>query len=227
MGGMFNMLMPNAMMGGSMMPAAGMDMMQGPGMEMIAQAPMEMSTLTPQSVPPAPSSMEMSMMGGVMVDPAMMGMFPNMGNEVTHEKKEITLKHCKLTPPELGIQQPPRRSRPPGCRTIFVGGLPDKIRETTVREIFERYGRIQILRLSKKNFCHIRFDRENCVDAAMAISGYKIKLLSKDKDDKEEDEDSHATSGWLHVDYALVILFKCIHKYYYLFLMVKGFFEEH
>lgn len=212
MGGMFNMMMPNAMMGGSMMPAAGMDMMQGPGMEMMSPAPIEMSTLTPQSVPPAPSSMEMSMMGGVMMDPAMMGMFPNMGNEVTQEKKEITLKHCKLTPPELGTQQPPRRARPPGCRTIFVGGLPDKIRESTVREIFERYGRIQILRLSKKNFCHIRFDRENCVDAAMTISGYKIKLLSKDKDDKEEDEDSHATSGWLHVDYALVFLFKNLYS---------------
>ncbi|CAH2091238.1 unnamed protein product [Euphydryas editha] len=203
MGGMFNMMMPNAMMGGGMMATTGMDIMQGPGMEMISQAPMEMSTISPQSMPPAPSPMEMGMMGGVMVDPAMMGIFPNIGNEMSHDRKEIILKHCKLTPPELGTQQPPRRARPPGCRTIFVGGLPDKIRESTVREIFERYGRIQILRLSKKNFCHIRFDRENCVDAAMAITGYAIKLLSKDKDDKEEDEDSHATSGWLHVDYAL------------------------
>ncbi|XP_026486988.1 ecto-NOX disulfide-thiol exchanger 2-like [Vanessa tameamea] len=204
MGGMFNMMMPNAMMGGGMMTSPGMDMMQGPGMEMMSQATMDMSTIGPQPLPPAPPPLDMGMIGGVMVDPSMMGMFPpNIGSEVPHDKKEVILKHCKLIPPDPGTQQPPRRARPPGCRTIFVGGLPDKIRESTVREIFERYGRIQILRLSKKNFCHIRFDRESCVDAAMVISGYRIKLLSKDKDDIEEDEDSHATNGWLHVDYAL------------------------
>ncbi|XP_045495528.1 ecto-NOX disulfide-thiol exchanger 2-like [Colias croceus] len=203
MGGMFNMMMPNAMMAGGMMPTTGMEMMTNAGMEIMPQQTMDMQAIATPAISNTAANMDMSMMGGVMMDPTMMAMYPNMGPETMQEKKEITFKHCKLTPPEPGAPQPPKRGRPPGCRTIFVGGLPDKIRESTVRDIFERYGRIQILRLSKKNFCHIRFDRESCVDAAMVISGYRIKLLSKDKDDKEDDDDSHATNGWLHVDYAL------------------------
>lgn len=204
MPGMFNMMMPNHIMGGGMMQPPGMDMMQGPAMEMIPQPPMDIASMgNHQPLPPAPPPLEMGMMGGVMMDP-MMGMFPNIGGDSSQEKKEIILKHCKLIPPAPGTPLPPRRARPPGCRTIFVGGLPDKIRESTVREIFERYGRIQILRLSKKNFCHIRFDRESCVDAAMFISGYRIKISSKDKDEKEDEDDTQSTIGWLHVDYALV-----------------------
>ncbi|CAG5025606.1 unnamed protein product [Parnassius apollo] len=204
-----NMMIPNAMMTAGMMQPTSMEMISGSGMEMMPQTSMDMSVIGTQGLATTgTTTMDMSMMGGVMMDPTMLAMYSNMNSEMMHEKKEIVLKHCKLTPPDPGTQQPPRRERPPGCRTIFIGGLPDKIRESTVREIFEPYGRIQILRLSKKNFCHIRFDRESCVDAAMAISGYKIKLISRDKDkddkDKDKDEDdSHATNGWLHVDYAL------------------------
>lgn len=202
------MMMPNAMMGGNMMQATGMDMMQSSGMDMSTiQQSMDMSGMTTAHVPPLqppPQPMDMGLMGGVMMDPSMMAMYSTVGTEGAQEQKEIVLKHCKLTPPSGGTPQPPRRAKPPGCKTIFVGGLPDKIRESTVREIFERFGRIHILRLSKKNFCHIRFDSENCVDAAMAISGYRIKLLPRDKDEKEDDDDSQATNGWLHVDYALV-----------------------
>lgn len=203
MPGMFNMMMPNHIMGGGMIQPAPMDMMQGPAMEMMPQPPIDMASIG-QPLAPAGPPMEMGMMGSVMMEP-MMGIFPNISGESQQEKKEIILKHCKLVPPPPGTPLPPRRSRPPGCRTIFVGGLPDKIRESTVREIFERYGRIQILRLSKKNFCHIRFDRESCVDAAMFISGYRIKILVKDKEDKDDEDDAQTTIGWLHVDYALVI----------------------
>lgn len=218
MGGMYpNMMMPGAMMTGGMMPAnTGMDMMSTTGMEMMPQN-MDMTAMTtaPMAAPPLPTSgsIDMNMMGGMMMDPSMMGMYTGMaaGGDVSamQEKKEITLKNCKLIPPEDGMPHPPRRARPPGCRTIFVGGLPDKIRESVVREIFENYGRIHTLRLSKKNFCHIRFDRETCVDAAMTISGYRIKLTDSkenDSDAMDEDDDSHDTSGWLHVDYAAVSL---------------------
>lgn len=215
-GGMYpNMMVPGAMMGASMMPTTGMEMMPGTGMEMVPQASMDMSAMGGQTMSPAAApAMDMSMMGGMMMDPAMIGMYSNMSGSgdmpTIQEKKEIVFKHAKLIPPNDGTPQPPRRSKPPGCRTIFVGGLPDKIRESTVRDIFETYGRIHTLRLSKKNFCHIRFDREDCVDQAMMISGYRIKLTSsKDKDavlDDDEDENSHSTSGWLHVDYALVSL---------------------
>lgn len=215
-GGMYpNMMMPGAMIGGGMMPsmpAAPMEMMSGPTMDMVPQAAMDMSAMGGQPMAPAPPpAMDMGMMGGMMMDPAMMAMYPNMGGDMANmsAKKEIVFKHAKLIPPDARTPQPPHRTKPPGCRTIFVGGLPDKIRESIVREIFETYGRIHTLRLSKKNFCHIRFDREECVDQAMMISGYCIKLINiKEKDDmveeNDDDENSHSTSGWLHVDYALV-----------------------
>ncbi|XP_039755642.1 ecto-NOX disulfide-thiol exchanger 2-like isoform X2 [Pararge aegeria] len=204
--GMFNMMMPNAMMSNSMLQTTGMEM---PAL----QPQIDMSAMgSSQPMQPPGQPMDMGLMRGVMMDP-LMGMFPNVTGE---GHKEIILKHCKLMPPTDDSPHPPRRARPPGCRTIFVGGLPELIRESTVREIFERYGRIHILRLSKKNFCHIRFDRESCVDVAMTISGYRIKLLTKDRDDKDDDDDdddvvndddddddSQATNGWLHVDYAL------------------------
>ncbi|CAH2981264.1 unnamed protein product [Chilo suppressalis] len=210
-GGMYpNMMMPG-MMGGGMMPSTGMEMVSGTGMDMMSQTPMDMSgmgnAMAPQNMAAAgATSMDMSMMGGMVMDPSMMQMYTGMTGDMSsvQEKKEIVLKNCKLTPPAMGTPQPPRRSRPPGCRTIFVGGLPEKIRESTVRDIFEPYGRIHTLRLSKKDFCHIRFDRESSVDAAIQLSGYRIKLTNKDKDkDNEDDEDSKATSGWLHVDFAL------------------------
>lgn len=213
-GGMYpNMMMPGPMMGGGMMPnmpATGMEMMPASGMDMVPQSTMDMSAMGGQTMAPQAPAMDMTMMGSMMMDPAMMGMYPNMGGDMPNAqaKKEILFKHAKLIPPESGTPHPPRRSKPPGCRTIFVGGLPDKIRESIVREIFESYGRIHTLRLSKKNFCHIRFDREECVDQAMMISGYRIKLINvNEKDDMVEDDDdenSHSTSGWLHVDYALV-----------------------
>ncbi|KAH9637150.1 hypothetical protein HF086_016172 [Spodoptera exigua] len=206
-----NMMLPGPIMSGGMMPGPGMEIMQGPGMDMGPPPPMDMSGLGGPPMAPAPAPpMEMGMMGGMMMDPSMMGMFSNMSGDIPtmQEKKELIFKHARLTPPDSGTPQPPRRGKPPGCRTIFVGGLPDKIRENIVREIFETYGRIHTLRLSKKNFCHIRFDREECVDQAMMISGYHIRLINiKDNDDMNEDDDddesSNATSGWLHVDYAL------------------------
>lgn len=218
-GGMFpNMMMPNTMMGGSMMPSSGMEMMSSTGMELLPQPSMDMTTMAAQPMStmgaqPMPTSgstpMDMGMMGSMIMDPSMMGMYPNMGGDIptAQDKKELSFKHCKLIPPAPGTPSPPRRAKPPGCRTIFVGGLPEKIRESTVRDIFEPYGWIHTLRLSKKDFCHIRFDRESSVDAAMQLSGYRIKLTNRDKDEKDDDEDSKANSGWLHVDYALVRFF--------------------
>lgn len=205
-GGMYPNMMMSGMMAGGMMPSTAMEMMSGTGMELMSQSTMDISTIGAQAISATGSTpIDISMMGGMVMDPSMIGMYSNMGTDIAtvQEKKEIILKHCILIPPTAGTPQPPRRAKPPGCRTIFVGYLPEKIRESTVREIFEPYGRIHTLRLSKKDFCHIRFDRESSVDAAMQLSGYRIKLISKDKDEKDEDDDSHTTSGWLHVDYAL------------------------
>lgn len=209
-GGMYsNMMMPGTLMSGGIMPPTGVELMQGSGMEVVSQNPIEMSAMGGQSITPTGTGMDMGMMGGMIIDPSMMAMYSNMNTDMAtvHEKKEIVHEHCKLTPPNAGTPLPPRRRKPPGCKTIFVGAafftsLPDKIRETIIREIFEPYGRIYTLRISKKNFCHIRFDREECVDAAMSVHGYRIVLMNTKEDESGVEEKPLVNSGWLHVDYA-------------------------
>lgn len=205
-GGVFpNMMMPNVM--GSGIMQTGMEVMSGSGIELVPQAAMDMNMGGATISNTGTNPMDMGMMSGMLMDPSMMGMYPTMSGDITpiNEGKELVFKYCKLLPPEPGKSQPLRRARPPGCRTIFVGGLPEKIRESIVRDIFETYGRIITLRLSKKNFCHIRFDRESSVEAAMVVSGCKLILTStKDKDKDEKEEESRMNSGWIHVDYALV-----------------------
>lgn len=108
-------------------------------------------------------------------------------------KEVITCKSCTLFPPNPNAPLPTTRERPSGCRTVFVGGLPENNTEDIIREIFERCGEITTLRLSKKNFCHIRFVFEASVDSAIYLSGYRIRIGSS----------SDATNcGRLHVDYA-------------------------
>lgn len=197
-----NMMMSGPLMSGTMMPSTGMEMMTGTGLDMMQQPQMELA-LNAQSISSG-SGVDMNMM---MMNPAMMGMYQNMNTEMApvEERKEIVLKTCKLTPPVSQFPQPPASRRPHGCRTIYVGGLPSLIRESTIREIFERYGRIHTLRLSKKDYCHIRFEREESTDEAVLISGYHIKLISKSsKEGADDSENSHDISGWLHVDYAMV-----------------------
>lgn len=108
-------------------------------------------------------------------------------------KEIIHCKFCTLFPPNPNAPPPTTREKPPGCRTAFVGGLPENIREDIVREIFERCGEITTIRMSKKNFCHIRFESEKFVELALYFSGYRIRIGSN--------TDS-ANVGRLHVDYA-------------------------
>lgn len=65
--------------------------------------------------------------------------------------------------------------------------------EPIIHEIFERCGEITTLRLSKKNFCHIRFAFEASVESAIYLSGYRVKIGNN--------SDS-PNCGRLHVDYA-------------------------
>lgn len=119
---------------------------------------------------------------------------PTTSTESSSPAKEIiTYKSCVLYPPNPNAPPPTIRERPLGCRTVFVGGLPESITQDLIREIFERCGEITTLRLSKKNFCHIRFDYEVSVDSAIYLSGYRIKI-------NNSTEASH--NGRLHVDYA-------------------------
>ncbi|TKS72141.1 Ecto-NOX disulfide-thiol exchanger 1 [Collichthys lucidus] len=105
----------------------------------------------------------------------------------------IHCKSCTLFPPNPNLPPPVSRERPPGCKTVFVGGLPENATEQLIVEVFGQCGDIAAIRKSKKNFCHIRFAEEVTVDKALLLSGYRIRLgSSTDKKD----------SGRLHVDFA-------------------------
>lgn len=69
------------------------------------------------------------------------------------------------------LPPPSTRERPPGCKTVFVGGLPENASEEIIREVFDQCGEIVAIRKSKKNFCHIRFSEEFMVDKAIYLSG--------------------------------------------------------
>ncbi|XP_043830128.1 ecto-NOX disulfide-thiol exchanger 2 isoform X2 [Dromiciops gliroides] len=108
-------------------------------------------------------------------------------------KEIIHCKSCTLFPPNPNLPPPATRERPPGCKTVFVGGLPENGTEQIIMEVFEQCGDIIAIRKSKKNFCHIRFSEEFMVDKALYLSGYRIRLgSSTDKKD----------TGRLHVDFA-------------------------
>lgn len=98
----------------------------------------------------------------------------NDGNSVV--KEMIHCKSCILIPPNPNQPAPTTRERPLGCKTCFIGGLPENITPEIIHEIFERCGEITTLRLSKKNFCHIRFTYEASVDSAIYLSGYRVKI---------------------------------------------------
>ncbi|RLV85374.1 hypothetical protein DV515_00016037 [Chloebia gouldiae] len=124
-------------------------------------------------------------------------------------KEIIHCKSCTLFPPNPHLPPPATRERPPGCKTVFVGGLPENATEQIIMEVFEQCGEVIAIRKSKKNFCHIRFAEEFMVDKALYLSGasgkssvvltpsllagYRIRLgSSTDKKD----------TGRLHVDFA-------------------------
>ncbi|CAG9827775.1 unnamed protein product [Diabrotica balteata] len=119
---------------------------------------------------------------------------PNDSTLMINPVKEIIhCKSCTLFPPNPNAPLPSIRERPPGCRTVFVGGLPENMTEEIITEIFEKCGEITTLRLSKKNFCHLRFVYEGSVDAAIFLSGYRVRIGSNT---------DAANTGRLHVDYA-------------------------
>uniref|UniRef100_A0A3Q3JL86 RRM domain-containing protein n=1 Tax=Monopterus albus TaxID=43700 RepID=A0A3Q3JL86_MONAL len=108
-------------------------------------------------------------------------------------KEIIHCKSCTLFPQNPNLPPPSTRERPPGCKTVFVGGLPESATEEIIREVFNQCGEINAIRKSKKNFCHIRFSEEFMVDKAIYLSGYRMRIgSSTDKKD----------SGRIHVDFA-------------------------
>uniref|UniRef100_A0A8C2XJT5 Ecto-NOX disulfide-thiol exchanger 2 n=1 Tax=Cyclopterus lumpus TaxID=8103 RepID=A0A8C2XJT5_CYCLU len=139
----------------------------------------------------------LGMMAGITpLNPMMpgLGMVPGpLSQDFPVIKEIIHCKSCTLFPPNPNLPPPATRDRPPGCKTVFVGGLPENSTEQLIVEVFGQCGEIIAIRKSKKNFCHIRFAEEFTVDKALFLSGYRIRLgSSTDKKD----------TGRLHVDFA-------------------------
>ena len=116
-------------------------------------------------------------------------------------KEVIKTKNATLFPPNPNAPAPTIRERPAGCRTVFVGGLPENICEDIIREIFEACGEISTLRMSKKNFCHIRYRLENSIDRAIYLSGYRMRITNGGNAAGNA-ENVAGYCGRLHVDYA-------------------------
>ncbi|XP_036421325.1 ecto-NOX disulfide-thiol exchanger 1 isoform X2 [Colossoma macropomum] len=128
------------------------------------------------------------MMAGISLVPP-----PPVQPELPVIKEIIHCKSCTLFPQNPNLPPPSTRERPPGCKTVFVGGLPENASEEIIREVFDQCGEIVAIRKSKKNFCHIRFSEEFMVDKALYLSGYRMRIgSSTDKKD----------SGRIHVDFA-------------------------
>lgn len=90
---------------------------------------------------------------------------------VPGQKGIIECKECVLIPPSPSAPPPVTRERPLGCKTVYIGGIPENCTENIIKDVFGRCGEMQTIRLSKKNFCHIRFVYEASVDAAIFLSG--------------------------------------------------------
>ncbi|CAG2105135.1 unnamed protein product [Medioppia subpectinata] len=109
-------------------------------------------------------------------------------------KDVIRFKTCTLYVPKANAPKAVTRERPLGCRTVFVGGLPENITEDILQEVFATLcGDICAIRMSKKNFCHIRFENESSVDTAIGLSGHRLKI---------NDLDDTPNTGRLHIDCA-------------------------
>ncbi|CAD0203612.1 unnamed protein product [Chrysodeixis includens] len=169
------MMAPNNMMmtGGPMMPYGNMvPNMQNP---MMGQH-MDMNNMQ-------------QMMPGMTMMPNMM----MMNQQMQMANQHIYFTNGILLPAIPGTSTPPRRERPLGCRTIFVGGLPMGITEDVIMEIFQRFGDIDEVKLHKQGVCHVRFAKSESVEQSFFVSGYRLKF--------HDQMESEATT--LFVDYAL------------------------
>ncbi|XP_015369169.1 PREDICTED: ecto-NOX disulfide-thiol exchanger 2 isoform X2 [Diuraphis noxia] len=140
--------------------------------------------------------MNYGIMGGMLTPPSMIvnhttPRTPD-SNVIQTDKRIIQLELCTLYPPPSNAPTPTSRERPPGCRTVFVGGLPDSITEDIMKSIFTNYGEILTIRLSNRKFCHIRFENECSVDLALELSGYRLVMKGQEL----------VSASRLHVDYA-------------------------
>ena len=72
---------------------------------------------------------------------------------------------------------PPQEPRPEGCRTVYVGLVPEDCTDTNIHDAFSSCGKIEDIRLNaKKRFCHVQFFREAAIGKAIAYNGYWFRV---------------------------------------------------
>lgn len=121
-------------------------------------------------------------------------LFPQNASKTPFSTNVAVSEHMTMACDDSSDLPPPStRERPPGCKTVFVGGLPENATEETIREVFDQCGEITAIRKSKKNFCHIRFSEEFMVDKAIYLSGEKVALTPPTSLDQ-----NHASDACLH-----------------------------
>ena len=163
-------------------------------------------TMMSQAINPLLASSQCKSMGDISSGSMLQSWtIPSVGSNGQILKQPITYRLSVLYPPNPQAPQPSTRERPPGCRTVFIGGLPENAKEEHVTDIFGKCGEIQTVRMSKKNFCHIRFVEEFCVDNAIYLSGWRMRI---------DNCTDNANTGRLHVDFAQVFVFMfCCHHF--------------
>ena len=106
---------------------------------------------------------------------------------------------CILEPPPPQYKMPQKREKPAGCRTVFIGWLPDAMTKEILNEIFYVCGPIQSIKIREtksktgKRFGHIRFVNRESVDQAVMFACYRVIIGNGDDDSKV---------GRINVDYA-------------------------
>ncbi|XP_053616497.1 ecto-NOX disulfide-thiol exchanger 2-like [Plodia interpunctella] len=133
----------------------------------------------------------MNMVPGMM-DPNMIVM-QQMQQNMALSNQPIYVADVVLLPPLPGVSTPKRREKPGGCRTIFIGGLPNGIKEDIIKELFQRFGHIVGVKLHKKGVCHVQYESHESVEESFLMSGWRFKY--------SDQMDNEATT--LFIDYAL------------------------
>lgn len=106
----------------------------------------------------------------------------------------VPLGSVVLIPANPLDPKPSRREKPPSCKTVFVGSLPDTCNEKNLSDLFSKCGNIVEVRVSRgRNFGHVQFSLESSVDRAMELSGCTVRV---------ENSTSPKDCSKVHVDYA-------------------------
>lgn len=136
------------------------------------------------------TNMQHHMMPGMTMMPNNMMM---MNPQMQMPNQNIFFSNGVILPALPGTTTPQRREPPPGCRTIFIGGLPNGVTEDNIKEIFQRFGLIDEVKVHKQGVCHVRYAKPESVEQSFFVSGHRIKF--------HDQMESEATT--LFVDYAL------------------------